>query len=151
MNLKTVTIVPISLLVFSCAISGCASKAADMLNPFAEEGSQYQGQRSSQALIDEASAGKESDHARHALEVMSDYRRKQDPQPYYPVVQPAEIRLMWVPDHVNKVGDLVPAHYYYLKVLDDRWAVEDAFELEDQLNSGSGRSTAVPWTYQNGR
>jgi hypothetical protein len=51
---------------------------------------------------------------------------------------------MWVPDHLNSHGDLVPAHYYYLKVKKDEWAVTDAFELESQLNGGaSGAGSAV--------
>jgi hypothetical protein len=56
---------------------------------------------------------------------------------------------MWVPDHLNKAGDLVPAHYYYLKVRDDYWAVQDAFEMERQLHEedGSG-SSATPWVYR---
>jgi hypothetical protein len=45
---------------------------------------------------------------------------------------------MWVPDHLNRHGDLVAAHYYYLRVMNDRWAVQDAFELEAQINNNSG-------------
>ena len=110
--------------------------------------------------------------ARQALEVMGTYRRAMAPQPYYPVIQPAEVRLMWIPDHLNKFGDLVPAHYYYLNVLGDRPAVQDAFEVESQLGatskaiggggpapvaqpsgdlgtSSSGSST--PWQYQDSK
>lgn len=88
------------------------------------------------------------DGARKALEAMASYRDAHAPQPTYPVLQPAVIRLMWVPDHINKHGDLVPAHYYYLKVLKDRWAVQDAFELQDQLspNGGSGGTAGLPFT-----
>jgi hypothetical protein len=50
---------------------------------------------------------------------------------------PAVVRMMWIPDHLNSHGDLVPAHYYYLRVLRDRPAVTDAFELEAQLNTGA--------------
>jgi hypothetical protein len=56
---------------------------------------------------------------------------------------------MWVPDHLNKVGDLVPAHYYFLRVRDSHWAVTDAFEIEKQLNTGtSGVAAARPWVYK---
>ncbi len=139
-----------ALLTMSIAtFSGCSSKAADSLNPFSD-GEANLGDRTSQALSEEGSSSKEAEAARHALEVMTNYRRAQAPQPYYPVVQPAEVRLMWVPDHINKGGDLVPAHYYYLRVLNDRWAVQDAFELEEQLNSGTpgGAGSATPWTFQ---
>ncbi len=137
----------INCVLVSVLVSGCASKSADLLNPFAEEGPDL-GTRSTKAIADEASGSAEAENARHALRVLSDYRAAQQPQPYYPVVQPAEVRLMWVPDHVNKAGDLVPAHYYYLRVLNDRWAVQDAFELEDQLNVGPKGSGSVPWTYK---
>jgi hypothetical protein len=48
-----------------------------------------------------------------------------------------------VPDHLNSHGDLVPAHYYYLKVKKEQWAVSDAFELEGQLNSSTGNASAI--------
>lgn len=132
--------------------SGCASQAADVLNPYAEDAPDGAGQRNSNSLLEEVGGNAESDRARHALEVMGSYRRAQDPQPTYPVIQPAEVRLMWVPDHLNRAGDLVPAHYYYLRVLNDRWAVQDAFELEQQLNEGStGAGTATPWVYKGGK
>jgi hypothetical protein len=52
---------------------------------------------------------------------------------------------MWVPDHLNAHGDLVPAHYYYLKVLQDRWALQDAFELQGQLG-GTNNSSSIGYT-----
>ncbi len=130
--------------------TGCSTKAANLLNPYAVEAPEGLGERNSRAILGEISGGgSESDNARHALEVLSTYRSTQSPQPTYPVVQPAEVRLMWVPDHVNRNGDLVPAHYYYLKVLNDRWAVQDAFEIEKQLQDGSsGAGSATPWVYK---
>ncbi len=128
--------------------TGCASKAANLLNPYAESGPDL-GDRSTRSLLGDTNGNSESDRARHALEVMTTYRQAQAPQPTYPVIQPAEVRLMWVPDHVNKNGDLVPSHFYYLKVLNDRWAVTDAFEIENQLNQGSsGGGSATPWVYK---
>lgn len=147
---------------------GCytaASGIADQLNPYADPYEEL-GQRDTQA-ISGGGAGKKAIQARHALEVMGAYRRTQAPQPVYPVVQPAEVRLMWVPDHLNRFGDLVPAHYYYLRVLNDRWAVQDAYDIEKQLEDG-GRlypggggggggsaaareaetTTATPWVYK---
>ena len=76
-------------------------------------------------------------------------KRAHNPQPVNPVMAPAVVRLMWVPDHLNKHGDLVPAHYYYLKVLKERWVVSDAFELESQLHGpGGGSSSAIPYVFE---
>jgi hypothetical protein len=138
-------------LAFICVfcLQGCSSQKAEILNPFAETPTTELGERSNKALLENGSAGNDADKARHALEVMNSYQRAQDPQPYKPVVVPREVRLMWVPDHINKNGDLIPAHYYYLNVLNDRWAVTDAFDIEKQLNQGSGKqSSAVPWVFK---
>ncbi len=143
------------LLFISCiSLSGCFySKAVDRLSPFQDPGppSDSIGDTSNKTLLEETSASGSSNaaNARAALEVMAKYREAQAPSPNYPVLQPAEVRLMWVPDHTNRVGDLVPAHYYYLKVLDDRWAVQDAFDMEQQLNASTKGSDggATPWVY----
>jgi len=140
--------------------TGCFySKTADRLSPFRDPGPPDEniGDTSNKTLLEETGGasngggGSQADNARAALEAMASYRQAQPAQPTHPVMQPAEVRLMWVPDHTNKVGDLIPAHYYYLKVLDDRWAVQDAFDLESQLNrstSGPGASGgATPWVY----
>jgi predicted small lipoprotein YifL len=138
------------------ALTGCGSAAFNGLNPF-DSGAPEQdlGQRNLNAVLGGDGGGaqggqsKEAENARHALEVMTSYRQAQSPQPAYPVVQPPEVRLMWVPDHRTKSGDFVPAHYYYLKVLDGDWAVQDAFDMEERLNATSkGQfSTSVPWVY----
>ena len=120
------------LLLSGCYTSG--SSFADQLNPFADSSSGELGERNLNALGG-GGAGKAAGEARHALEVMTSYQRTQAPQPYYPVIRPADVRLMWIPDHMNRLGDLVPAHYYYLRVTRDEPAVTDAFEIERQLNS----------------
>lgn len=139
------------LVCLSIGLTACsAQKASDFINPFVDSSKPELGDRDTSALLD-TGVGKASEDARHALEVIGSYRRTQTPQPGYPVLQPAEVRLMWVPDHLNKHGDLIPAHYYYLKVLEDRWAVQDAFDLERQLNKstpGSGPGSATPWIYK---
>lgn len=131
--------------------SGCSHDSMDLLNPYRETVDEKLGVRSNQPLLDGGSSSnsvKREDRARHALEVMNSYRRAQEPQPYYPVLQPAEVRLMWVPDHLNKNGDLVPSHYYYLRVLPERWAVQDAFELDEQLDVDSKSNGGnTPWVY----
>jgi hypothetical protein len=125
-------------------LTGCAT-TANLLNPFYESPTPeaQMGERSDRALNE--SEGK-AEKARSALEAMTQYKSAQAPQPYDPVLQPAVVRLMWVPDRINKHGDLVPAHYYYLKVLSDRWAVQDAFELEAQLKGKGGATSNVPYT-----
>ena len=144
---KILSIITVTLTVL---LAGCSSSAFEVLNPFAENPEVELGKRDNKALLEQGTESNQAEQARHALEVMGNYRSAQAPEPYYPVLQPAEVRLMWVPDHLNKSGDLVPAHYYYLKILSDRWAVQDAFELEKQLGdeSGSGDS-ATPWVYGN--
>ena len=144
------TISSMTAFVLAICLAGCSSSAFEVLNPFADNPEVELGKRDSKALLEQGTESAQADQARHALEVMGNYRSAQAPEPYYPVMQPAEVRLMWVPDHLSKSGDLVPAHYYYLKVLPDRWAVQDAFELEKQLGDGKdGDASATPWVYGN--
>jgi hypothetical protein len=125
------------------ALSGC-STLGNVLNPFYDSPSEvaYFGEKNDSALNEGASGGK-GQRARQALEAMGSYQRALAPQPTNPVMQPAVVRLMWVPDHLNSHGDLVPAHYYYLKVKKESWAVTDAFELEGQLNASTGNASAI--------
>lgn len=135
----------ILMLIVSSFISGCALSSR-ILNPFytSPPPEATLGEKNDRALNE---GGGKSENARAALENMSSYQRQHTPQPYNPVIQPAVVRLMWIPDHLNKNGDLVPAHYYYLRVLKDRWAVQDAFDLESQLNTNgsSGNASAIPF------
>ncbi len=133
-------------IVLLLALTGC-NTISNFLNPFYEPPgpNAYLGERSDRALND---VSKKEDTARKALETMGSYQAAHAPQPQAPVVQPAVFRLMWIPDHLNKTGDLVPAHYYYLKVLGDRPAVTDAFELEAQLNATTrGGAGNYPYVY----
>jgi hypothetical protein len=132
----------INLGVIAVLASGCSSLGA-VFNPFYERPSEvaYLGEKNDAALNNEG--GGKAVKAREALEAMGTYQRAHAPQPVNPVLQPAVVRLMWVPDHLNSHGDLVPAHYYYLKVKRDQWAVSDAFELEAQLGSTTGNSSSI--------
>ncbi len=138
-------------LFLSCLIistTGCGA-INNMLNPFYEppKPNALLGERTDAALNGGVQQGAS---ARKALESMSTYQRAHLPSPNKPVMNPAIVRLVWVPDRLNKFGDLVPAHYYYLKVLPDRPAVTDAFELEAQLNGPGGKSAAssgLPYVY----
>lgn len=131
-------------------LTGCTTMS-QQLDPFYEPPAPNAllGEKSDRALYGESGGG---DRARQALEAMASYRRDKTPEPVNPVIQPAVVRVMWIPDHLNRNGDLVPSHYYYLKVLSDRWAVQDAFELESQLhgpNGNSGVSSNVPYIHEN--
>ena len=124
----------------SSALCGCSSKMLqNVFNPFYDPPSDaaVSGELSDRAI---SGGADNASHARAAFEHMAEYQRAHVPQPVNPVVQPAVVRLMWIPDHLNRVGDLVPAHYYYVRVLAERWAVSDAFELEGQLKSGNAAS-----------
>jgi len=128
------------------ALAGCNSMS-QVLNPFYETPGPIAmlGEANDSALRGEQD---KDNTARQSLQAMASYQRAHAPQPVHPVVQPAVVRLMWVPDHLNSHGDLVPAHYYYLKVLKDRFAVSDAFELEGQLQGPNGSDTGnMPYVY----
>ena len=132
------------------SLCGCAENSG-FLNPFYEPPTEaaLKGERNDNAIAGEVD---KTMKARMAAEQIGKYQQAHSPQPYNPVMQPAVVRLMWIPDHLNRHGDLVPAHYYYLKVLSERWAVQDAFELEGQLNGpggASGGSSNVPFVYDN--
>ena len=133
----------LALIVIAAASTGCGY-AGQIFNPFYETPSEvaYFGEKNDAALSNESSGGR-AGNARAALEAMGTYQRANAPQPVNPVMQPAVVRLMWVPDHLNSHGDLVPAHYYYLKVKKEQWAVQDAFELEAQLGSTTGNASSV--------
>jgi hypothetical protein len=128
--------------LLALAFSGCG-QISNYLNPFYTTPSEvaYYGEKNDRALSD--SGGGQGDKARGALTQMASYQRALPPSPNNPVMLPAVMRLMWIPDHLNSHGDLVPAHYYYLRVLRDRPAVTDAFELEAQLNGGASVSSGI--------
>lgn len=134
------------------SFAACGSHGpSSVLSPFSDGSTAELGVRSNQPLLNEGGGSVGEERARTALNVMGQYRRAQPAQPGMPVIQPAEVRLMWIPDHLNKHGDLVPQHYYYLKVLSDRWEVQDAFDIERQLDEGSGgagNGSSIPFIYK---
>ncbi|MCB0353698.1 MAG: hypothetical protein KDD64_09245 [Bdellovibrionales bacterium] len=142
--------IPAALLAL-LACGGCSS-TANMLNPFYETPPPiaFAGQPNDHALNEGGSEGKAA-LARNELDQIGRYPEAHAPQPVNPVVQPAVIRLMWVPDHLSANGDLVPAHYYYLKVLDDRWAVTDVFEQQELVGSKGTAGSALPFKAGKGK
>lgn len=140
--LKNKKLPKITSLLAGCMLFASCSSVSDSLNVYSDSVDQELGERSTSAISGGSGSGKKVEQARHALEVMGSYQRAAAPQPYFPVVNPAEIRLMWIPDHLNRYGDLVPAHYYYLKVLSDGFAVKDAFDIERRLDASSSGGSA---------
>jgi len=142
----TVKLILAALMILQLCACGSMS---NVFNPFYEPPGEIamQGEPNDSALRGDVD---KDNTAREALESMASYQRALAPQPVNPVVNPAVVRLMWVPDHTNRNGDLVPAHYYYLKVLSDRWAVSDAFEMEGQLKGpgGAADTTNLPYVYE---
>ena len=133
-----------TILVMSTVLCSC-STAGKYLDPFYEAPSEEAklGTLTDEALYENEAGGKKT--ALKAFEAMAQYRRANAAEESYPVVMPAVVRKMWVPDHLNNNGDLIPDHYYYLKVLSDRWAVQDAFELERQLGVSDKGSSNIPY------
>lgn len=141
------TVKAVSLVLMSTLMTGCYS-VSNAINPFYETPSKEAllGEKNDNAL----NGGKtNAEEARAALKEMGTFNPAAAPQPYNPVLQPAVVRLMWVPDRLNRNGDLIPAHYYYLKVLKDHWALQDAFEINAQLEGPGGKSggSNLPYAY----
>ncbi len=135
-------------LIFSLAISFSACGiVSNAMNPFYEPptAAALKGEINDHALA----GGSKARDARKALDSLATYERTHTPSPNKPVMKPAVVRLMWVPDHLNRFGDLIPAHYYYLKVKSDDFNVTDAFEIEAQLQGPRGRasSSSIPFVY----
>jgi len=137
------------LLITITFCTGC-TQIGHSLNPFQEpiKAEALQGSPNDHALREE---GNRLAKARGSLEEVSRYPKAHQPQPVNPVIQPAVVRLMWVPDHLNNSGDLVPAHYYYLKVLEDRWAVTDVFEQQRMSGGASFSGSSIPYTRSGAR
>ena len=142
----------IFLLSVGVLLVGCGNTADKLLNPLQMDPppEAYLGQPNSDSLNGTKDKGQS---AREALEGMGAYQEQFSPSPNKPVLRPAIVRLMWIPDHLNKNGDLIPAHYYYLKVKNDEWAVEDAFDIYDGLQASEGPTANNPSNvpYVNGK
>ncbi len=138
MKRSTASIKIFVLLIILISVTGCTT-TGNLLNPFYETPgpTAFLGEPNDHALNE---SGNKVERARAAFDKLAQYDRALPPSPNKPVLQPAVVRLMWVPDHLNSHGDLVPAHYYYLKVKGDQWAVTDVHEKEKLLGATSGAS-----------
>ena len=45
--------------------------------------------------------------------------------PYVPVVTPPRVRRVWIPAHVDELGDMVAGHWVYLMLEPSRWLLDD--------------------------
>ncbi len=130
---------------------GCGS-ASRFFNPLQKEPDPeaFLGSPNDHALNEDAN---QVEKARERLEdSLATYSKEHTPQPYKPVMLAPVVRLMWIPDHLNRHGDLIPAHYYYLKVLPGRWAANDKFDMVEQLNTGKGSAGAPsPYPFVQGK
>lgn len=86
--------------------------------------------------------------ARRVYDIFKAKLRQESPSPSTPVVYPAELRLMWVPDHLDELMDYVPDHYYYLKVTNDVWLTNDPYYLEKQLFYNPRKAEDLPRMYK---
>lgn len=138
----------LALVIGVLSATACSNRAFDNLNPYDDSPETELGKRDNSAILEGGANSTSDERARHALEVMGSYQRAQEPQPYKPVMRPPVVRLMWIPDHLNKAGDLVPAHYYFLRIKNSEFEVADAFDRMDQLDRGAtGAGSATPWAF----
>ena len=42
-------------------------------------------------------------------------------EPYLPLVQPPEVRRVWITAHLNEAGDLIAGHWVYLMLAPSQW------------------------------
>lgn len=135
------------LILASFSLSAC-NTAGRVLNPFYEPPGEYAygGKANDHALNDSAN---KVDSARQALEAANTYQAAHMPTPNKPVYKPAVVRILWVPDHLDKNGNLVAAHYRYVEVKRGEFNASDAFEIERQLGSTIGGSN-ISFATKNG-
>ena len=72
--------------------------------------------------------------------------------PYVPVVTPPRVRRVWIPAHVDELGDMVSGHWLYLMLERSRWLVDDggargarrlSFDVPAGIGVGPGQSLVV--------
>lgn len=147
MNIHTTNFCKAALLAaMSIGLCSCGATTSKSLNPFYEP-------PAPEALLGDANdhalneTGNKAERARAALEAQSTYDQAALPAPYRPVRRAPVVRLMWVPDHLNKHGDFVQAHYFYVNVKESEWNLRDAFEINETLekSNGNGSTSNVPF------
>ena len=142
----------VALLLTALFLSACSSSISDAVNPSPDTGVEELGERTNRAILGSSGNAEDEAVARQQLTNIGTSRQADYPSPNRPVIIPPEVRLMWIPDRINRHGDLEPAHYYYLRVLPSRWNVEDAFDNQGQLDpydkSNRAGGSSTPWVIQ---
>ena len=65
--------------------------------------------------------------------------------PYLPLVQPPEVRRVWVTAHLNDAGDLIAGHWVYLMLEPSQWYLRGYEGPRDlRLRLPARRPVAVP-------
>jgi len=56
-------------------------------------------------------------------------------KPYVPVVEPADVRMVWLPAHKSKYSSevLVSGHWVYIMVKDSRWFIDAQAKSEAKI------------------
>jgi len=56
-------------------------------------------------------------------------------KPYVPVVEPADVRMVWLPAHKSKYSPqvLVSGHWVYIMVKESRWFIDSQAESEVKI------------------
>jgi len=56
-------------------------------------------------------------------------------KPYVPVVEPADVRLVWIPVHKSKYSSevLVSGHWVYIMVKEPRWFIDTQAKSEAKI------------------
>ena len=56
-------------------------------------------------------------------------------KPYVPVVEPADVRMVWLPAHKSKLAPevLVSGHWVYIMVKDSRWFIDAQAKSEAKI------------------
>ena len=90
-------------LLAGCLITGCTPKpyTGKPRDLHAEMGSQNEAVEAPQLTPSPAALGPEV--------------------PYLPLVQPPEVRRVWVTAHLNEAGDLIAGHWVYLMLEPSQW------------------------------
>ena len=64
--------------------------------------------------------------------------------PYLPLVQPPEVRRVWVTAHLNREGDLIAGHWVYLMLEPSSWLLRYRAPQELKLKLPARAPIALP-------
>ena len=64
--------------------------------------------------------------------------------PYLPLVQPPEVRRVWVTAHLNEAGDLIAGHWVYLMLEPSQWVLRGYRGPQELKLRVPGRTPIAP-------